>query len=173
MRLLLLVLRDGCGAGECVFLDYPLSQRLRSSRSVSLSRGVSPRRPLEEFPVLGVHALFAVEIWCIIPLRPCIWQSIPRYLGVALQCLVPQWIRGLCQYLAFGRISHNFWVYVDSDPEAFSLRCHAEWEKCAQQTLQFFGPRRDARTWETGNSFHGILVADMCGGRGQCTGTGP
>ena len=24
-----------------------------------------------------------VEIWCIIPLRPCIWQSIPRFLGVA------------------------------------------------------------------------------------------
>ena len=59
MRLLLLVLRDGCGAGECVFLDYPLTQRLRSSRRVRLRRGVSPRRPLEEFPVLGVHALFA------------------------------------------------------------------------------------------------------------------
>ena len=42
MRLLLLVLRDGCGVGECVFLDYPLTQRLRSSRSVRLSRGVIP-----------------------------------------------------------------------------------------------------------------------------------
>ena len=52
------VLRDVCGAGECVFLDYPLTQRLRSSRSVRLSRGVSLWRPLEEFPVLGVYALF-------------------------------------------------------------------------------------------------------------------
>ena len=59
MRLLFLVLRDGCGAGECVFLDYPLAQRQRSSRSVRLNRGVSLRRPLKEFPVLGVHALCA------------------------------------------------------------------------------------------------------------------
>ena len=59
VKLLLQVLRDGCGAGECGFLDYPLTQRLRSSRSVRLSRGVSLRRPLKEFPVLGVHALFA------------------------------------------------------------------------------------------------------------------
>ena len=57
--LLLLVLRDGCGAGECVFLDYTLTQGLRSSRRVRLRRGVSLRKPLEEFPVLCVHALFA------------------------------------------------------------------------------------------------------------------
>ena len=36
VQLLLLVLRDGRGAGECVFLDYPLAQRLRSSRRVWL-----------------------------------------------------------------------------------------------------------------------------------------
>ena len=51
VRLLLLVLRDGRGAGECVFLDHPIAQ-------TKLRRGVSLRRPLEEFPVLGVLVLF-------------------------------------------------------------------------------------------------------------------
>ena len=66
------------------------------------------------------------EIWCITPLRPCIWQCIPQYLGVA--CGVRNigffgddfvwrcnaWFDSgygvLRQYLAFGRISHNFYV---------------------------------------------------------------
>ena len=42
------------------------------------------------------------------------------------QCLVRQWIRGLRQYLAFGQISHNFCIDVDSDREVFGLRSHAE-----------------------------------------------
>ena len=135
VRLSLLVLRDGCGAGEFVFLDYPLTQRLRSSRSVRLSRGVSLRRPLKEFPVLGVHTLYAMEIWCIIPPRPCIWQSVPRYLGVACRvhgtldssgddfvrvCMLGTTVdTGFASVLGFGRISHNFYVHVDSDPEVF------------------------------------------------------
>ena len=83
VRLLLLVLRDGRGAGECIFLDYPLTQRPRSSRRVRPRRD-SLRRPWEEFDVLGVCTrCLHKEIWCIIPLRLCIWQSIPRYLGVA------------------------------------------------------------------------------------------
>ena len=45
VKLLLLVLRDGCGAGECAIWTTLSSEPLR--------------RPLKEFPVLGVHALFA------------------------------------------------------------------------------------------------------------------
>ena len=48
-------------------------------------------------------------------------------------------------------------------------------ENRAQPMLQLAVPWCAARTWNSGNSSHGILVADMCddGCRGQCTGTGP
>ena len=47
--------------------------------SRSTSSCASPRRLLEEFLFLGVLTLFALENWCIIRLRPCIWQP---FLGV-------------------------------------------------------------------------------------------
>ena len=72
-----------------------------------------------------------MEICCIIPLRLCIWQSIPRYLGVACEygtldssgddfvreCMLGStMVSGFTSVLGFGRISHNFYVHVDSDP---------------------------------------------------------
>ena len=60
-----LVLRGERGAGECVFLVYPLIQKLRSSRMWRLRRGpsscASQPRLLEEFPFFGfLLALFAL-----------------------------------------------------------------------------------------------------------------
>ena len=60
-----LVLRGERSAGECVFLVYPLTQKLRSSRMWRLRRGpssyVSLRTHLEEFPFLRLLlALFAL-----------------------------------------------------------------------------------------------------------------
>ena len=60
-----LVLRGERGAGECVILVYPLTQKLRSSRMWRLRWGPSPydslRRPFEEFPFLGLLlTLFAL-----------------------------------------------------------------------------------------------------------------
>ena len=77
VRLLLLVLRDGCGAGECVFLDYPLTQRLRRSHRV--------RRFLEEFPVLGVHVLFA-------------WRNLVHYSSTTLYLAVYSSVFGCCMW---------------------------------------------------------------------------
>ena len=37
--------------------------------------------------------------------------------SVWVQYLGPRWIWELRQYLAFGRISHNFYVAADSNPE--------------------------------------------------------
>ena len=75
----------------------------------------------------------AVRTWKMVHYSPdsCIRQPFPQCLGVAcvtaahwifpemtlpvVQCLVWQWIRGLRQYLASGRISHIFYVDEASD----------------------------------------------------------
>ena len=75
--------------------------------------------------------------------RPCIWQSLLVRLGVAcgvqsldfreiLVLLVRNaWFDSgymFCGSLGVvGRITHNFYVDVDSDFEAFFLRSHEEW----------------------------------------------
>ena len=44
------------------------------------------------------------------------------------QRLARQWIHVLASVRGvFGRIAHNFYVDVDSNPEVFFLRSHAEW----------------------------------------------
>ena len=87
------------------------------------------QRPLEEFPVLGVHALSArgnlvhsssttiLGIWVLHVEYGTLDSSEMTLSGCAM--LGSAWIRGLRQYLAFERISHNFYVDVDSDPEVF------------------------------------------------------
>ena len=160
MRLLLLVLRDGRGAGECVFLDYPLTQRPRSSRSVRLSRCVSQRWPLKEFPVLGVHALFAWKfgafflydlvsgslffgIWVLlVDYRTWDFSGYDFVRGCMLGSTVDA---GFASVLGFGRISHIFFVDVGSDPEAFFLsRCLSSLSLGALLAL-----------WNSGNSSYG------------------
>ena len=134
MRLLLLVLRDGSGAGECVFLDYPLTQKLRSSRSVRLSRGVSLWRPLEELPFLGVHALFTWKFGALFlydlvsgSLFLGIWVLLAEYGrlnssgdDVVWECMFGSAVdTGFASVLGFWKNFTNFYVYVDSDPEVF------------------------------------------------------
>ena len=62
-----LVLRGERGAGECVFLVYPLTQKLRSSRMWRPRRGPSSsgslRRPFEVFRFLRCVARCAVRTW--------------------------------------------------------------------------------------------------------------
>ena len=43
----------------------------------------------------------------------------------------------------------------------FSLRSHAEWRSVLADA-SVFGPRRDARTWETGHYFCEFYVAETC-----------
>ena len=174
--LLLLVPRDGCGAGECVFLDYPLTQSRR------VRRGVSQRRLLEEFPVLGVHALFArgnlvhyssttlyLAVYSSV-FGCCMWSTehwILREVTLSgVHCLVRQWIRGLHQYLAFERISHNFYVYEDSDPEVF-LFSHAEWRIVLSRCFSSlsFGALLALGTLETLLMASSWLACVMMGGR--------
>ena len=38
-------------------------------------------------------------------------------------------------HLPFGRISHNFYVDVDSEPEVFFLRVHAKWRNVPKHAL--------------------------------------
>ena len=132
MKLLLLVLRDGCGARECGFLDYLL---LRGDEAAAVS-GVSLRRPLKEFPVIGVHALSAWKFGALF-LYDLVSGSL--FLGIwvllvecgTLDSSGDDFVRGcmlgstvgtgFASVLACGRISHNFYVHVDSDPDAFFL----------------------------------------------------
>ena len=43
----------------------------------------------------------------------------------------------------------------------FSLRSHAEWRSVLADA-SVLGPRRDARTWETGHCFYEFYVAETC-----------
>ena len=79
----------------------------------------SPRRLLEEFLILGCSRCWHLEIWHIIPSRLCIWQSLPRSLGVAVvyriwilrkmtlavpQCLARRLVHALRRYLALDEL---------------------------------------------------------------------
>ena len=68
-------------------------------------------------------------------------------------------------------ISTFTWTRILNYFSLFSRRM----ENCAQPMLQLAVPWCAACTWNSGNSSHGILAADMCddGSRSQCTGTVP
>ena len=143
-------------------VSHNVLRNQNTSREETEYYATSEDSGVEEFLVLGI------------------WQSTLGYSGVACevrlcpgaQCLVRQWIRGLRQYLAldeFHTISTFTWTRILKYFSLFSRRM----ENCAQPMLQLAVPWCAARTWNPGNSSHGILVADMCGCRGQCTGTGP
>ena len=87
----------------------------------------------------GAHAACTWKYCALLSLRPCIWQSLPRRLGVV--CGVwnvgffgDDFVRGAmlgstldtlsAPVLAFGRISHNF--YVDVTRWGMFLCSHAQ-----------------------------------------------
>ena len=187
MRLHLLVLRDGCGAGECVFLDHPLTQRLRSSRRVRLRPGVSLRRPLEEFTVLGVLVLCArgnLVHYFSTTLYLAVYSSVSR----CRMWSTERWILREMTVLSSSGINYSRILRAAWFDSGYGV-CFSTWlldefhtisastktrilryfcpfsrrmEKCVQPTLQLAVPWCAARTWNSGNSSHGILVADTC-----------
>ena len=62
------------------------------------------------------------------------------------QNLVQRWNVLLQHTSLFGRFSHYFYVYVDSEPVLFFLRSHAEWRSCAQPMPQIIARACAART---------------------------
>ena len=79
-------------------------------------------------------------------------------------------------HLAFGLISHYFYVDVDSEPEEFFSPFSRRIEKCAQSMPQVMEHACGARTEKSGvsTSLTWMAVGMSTGrGRGQCTGTGP
>ena len=116
------------------------------------------------------------KLWHNIPLRLCTWQSLLRCLGVCLwctenwtlpemtlavpPCLVRQWIRGLRQHLAFGRISHVVYVAVDSNPAMFGLRSLAEWSRVLSRCFSF-SLGCAARTRKSGDPFTSLTWLEV------------
>ena len=84
-----------------------------------------------------------------------------------------QWIRSLRQYLAFGQISHNFYVDVDSDPEVFLSVLMQNGEVCSADASAR-SPLMRCSHLELWKLFS-RHPRDTCddGGRDPCTGTGP
>ena len=125
-----LVLRGKRGAGECVFLVYPLTQKLRSSRMWRLGRGpsshVSLRMPLEEFPFHGlllalfalgnvVHYLLVALYLSECCLRNTVIGSIGRLSGYCRNACLDSGYTFCASALLLNVISHFFYVEVDSN----------------------------------------------------------
>ena len=107
------------------------------------------------------------EIWCIISFCLRIWQSHVLCLGVACGILKIEFFWRFCGYSRnawlnseymfcistwrIGRLAHNFYGAVNSNPEVFFLRSHAEWRSVLSRCL---------RCLEIGNSMHELHVAD-------------
>ena len=103
-----------------------------------------------------------------------IWQSHILCLGVA--CGILKWILREVLWLfvrnagldsgymfcnsswRFGRIPHNFYVDVDSNPEVFSLRSHGEWRSALSRCV---------RCLEIGNSMHECTWLALCMMKGR------
>ena len=144
------------GTGECVFLvcpqaEQPLAFTLFSCPSLcnDRCRGGAELESLfmrqstvafERISCISCSHCSHLEIWRIISSWLRIWQSHVLCLRVACGILKNEFsgdsavIRAqrLAVRGAFGRIAHNFYVGVDSNPEVFFYSFLRRTEKCAQ-----------------------------------------
>ena len=146
--------------------------------SLGPSSCASPRKLLEEFLILGLLALFALETWCILLLRPvsgslpsvsgcCMWNTdhwILREMTWSMGAMLGSTVdMGLRQYLAFDEfhtISTLPWTRI-LKRLVFVLTQNGE--DCSADA-SVFGLRRDARTLEIW--IFGAPVSDT--GAGWC-----
>ena len=123
-----------------------------------------------------------MEIWCIISFTSsylavftsasgcCLWSTgyliFPEILACFSCAMLGSTVdtRSASVLGAFGRIAHFFYFEVDSDPEVFGLRSHAEWRsvlsRCCSSQSRYassnleFGKLllRGSRGWQCGSS---------------------
>ena len=76
----------------------------------------------------------------------CMWfmelDSSGDYALTRGQCLARQWIHVLHQCLVLDEFTHSFYVEVDSNPVAFSLRSHAKWRSVLRRCFSFQSQKR-------------------------------
>ena len=84
VRLLLLVLRDWVWCWRVRLSGQPSYSEATKQPPCKAERGCQSTEAIGRISCPWcARAVCTWKIRCIIPLRPCIWQSFPRYLGVA------------------------------------------------------------------------------------------
>ena len=158
VRLLLLVLRDGCVAGKCVFLEF--TEAFGRISCPCCARAFCKWKFGALFLYDFVSSSLFLGIWVLhvgtehwILREMTLSGEVHAWFDSGYGVCVSTWLLD-----EFHTISTFMRTRILKYFSLFSRRM----ENCAQPMLQLAVPWCAARTWNSGTSSHGILVADMC-----------